>query len=192
MLKWGSCNFDDFKKLRDNIEKLGNQRQQFCEDCARELAARLLSLVIPHTPVGKKETRVVRDEVGNAVKLKSGTNKGKNKKQVTYMGGTLRRGWTAKTEDEAAGGRGRSSASAGASYAKILPVDRIGDNYQITVINPVHYASYVEFGHRTASGKGWVKGKYMLTISEKQLRQWMSGHLEKQLQTFLKKAFEGL
>lgn len=38
-------------------------------------------------------------------------------------------------------------------------------------MNPVEYASYVEYGHRTANHKGWVKGRFMMTISEQELEK---------------------
>ena len=184
MASWGSCDFSQLQKLRGDMEKL--QRvdvQKFCEDASRELAARLLALVIPHTPVGK--TLKEADETG--------------KIRTVHMGGTLRRGWTAKTEAEA---EKRGSAQSGAEYAKTLPVEKSGDTYQITVINPVHYASYVEFGHRQTPGRyvpaigkqlkqGWVEGQYMLTLSERQLSELAPALLEKKLQAFLTEVFNG-
>ena len=59
----------------------------------------------------------------------------------------------------------------------------------IEVINPVHYASYVEFGHRTPSGKGWVPGQYFLTLSEQELRALAPGIIEKKLERLLREVF---
>lgn len=39
----------------------------------------------------------------------------------------------------------------------------------VTVYNPVEYAPYVEYGHRTRSHKGWVNGRYMLTKATEQV-----------------------
>ena len=41
------------KRLRDRLLELedGDKREDFCEECAKELAARLLALVIKRTPV---------------------------------------------------------------------------------------------------------------------------------------------
>lgn len=72
-------------------------------------------------------------------------------------GGTLRRGWTA----------GKRSSAKG--YADSLKVQHTGDKYVIEVINPVEYAAYVEYGHRTRSHTNWVNGKFMLSISEQEL-----------------------
>ena len=92
------------------------------------------------------------------------------------VGGTLRRGWT---------GSNRSSAS---SYADSLTVNHSGGVYTIEIINPVEYASYVEFGHRTRNHKGWVKGRFMMTISEQELQTIAPKVLEARLTKYLKGA----
>lgn len=92
-------------------------------------------------------------------------------------GGTLRRGWTAGE---------RSNATA---YADSLAVNKVGTDYVIEIINPVEYASYVEFGHRTRNHKGWVEGQFMLTISEEEIRKSAPRILEKKLETYLKECF---
>lgn len=109
--------------------------------CSKALAARLLALVIPKTPVG-----VYPPSSGK-------------------VGGTLRRGWTGNAKESAVG------------YAAGLPVYKRGTDYVVDIINPVEYASYVEYGHRTVSG-GWVPGRYMLTISEKSLQSMAPRVLE--------------
>lgn len=65
------------------------------------------------------------------------------------VGGTLRDSW--KTSD--------------VSYKN--------GTYTIDVYNPVEYAPYVEYGHRTRNHKGWVKGRFMMTESEVELREQM-------------------
>lgn len=92
-------------------------------------------------------------------------------------GGTLRRGWTAGQDGKAS------------SFAESLKVTRQGTDYVIEIINPVEYASYVEFGHRTRDHKGWVEGKFMLTISEDEIRKAAPRVLEKKLEKFLKECF---
>ena len=93
-------------------------------------------------------------------------------------GGTLRRGWTAGQ---------KSNATA---YANSLNVNKVGNDYVIEIINPVEYASYVEFGHRTRNHKGWVEGHFMLTISEDEIRRSAPKILEKKLETYLKGCFK--
>ena len=93
-------------------------------------------------------------------------------------GGTLRRGWTAGQNSNAT------------SYANSLSVNKVGSDYIIEIINPVEYASYVEFGHRTRNHKGWVEGRFMLTISEDEIRKSAPRILEKKLETYLKGCFK--
>lgn len=90
------------------------------------------------------------------------------------MGGTLRRGWTGQKQTDAT------------AYAASLPVEHSGGVYRITITNPVEYAPYVEFGHRTANHKGWVKGQFMMTISEDELKSIAPQVLEKRLLKYLK------
>lgn len=42
-------------------------------------------------------------------------------------------------------------------------VKKSGNTYSKTVYNPVEYAPYVEYGHRTRNHRGWVPGFFMLT-----------------------------
>lgn len=137
------------EQLRDSLEAMARNSDDFFEDASREIAARLLAKVIKRTPVGTYPS-----------------NSGK-------VGGTLRRGWTAGINQAAT------------SYADSLTVHHFGDTYVIEIINPVEYASYVEFGHRTANGTGWVEGKYMLTLSEQEIRQSAPGILEAKLKKWL-------
>lgn len=92
-------------------------------------------------------------------------------------GGTLRRGWTAGQN---------SNANA---YANSLKVNKVGNDFVIEIINPVEYASYVEFGHRTRNHKGWVEGHFMLTISEEEIRKSAPRILENKLKNYLKGCF---
>lgn len=93
------------------------------------------------------------------------------------VGGTLRRGWTA------------NKSQAASAYVNNLKVNHFGDQFVIEIVNPVEYASYVEYGHRTRNHKGWVEGKFMLTISSQELQQATPGILEKKLQKKLGEVF---
>lgn len=167
MASWGNCDFRQLQNLRGQLGRLqGAELDRFCVSVSKELAARLLALVIPKTPVGK---------------YKRGSGK---------KGGTLRRGWTARTEAEAKGGRGTGTSGAKA-YANALPVTKQGGIYTVEVINPVHYASYVEFGHRKRGGNGWVPGQYFLTISERELQQMAPRVIEQKLRRYLREAMGG-
>lgn len=89
------------------------------------------------------------------------------------VGGNLRRGWTGEQQSNAK------------SYADSLPIVKKGGVFEVEIINPVHYASYVEYGHRTRNHKGWVKGQFMLTISEKELETQAPKIIENKLIQFL-------
>lgn len=93
------------------------------------------------------------------------------------VGGTLRRGWT--------GGKNESAIS----YAQGLKVKHTGEAYVIEIINPVEYAPYVEFGHRTRGGDGWVEGRFMLTISEQEIERDAPKILENKLKKKLGECF---
>ena len=161
-MRWGDVDYKQLQKLRDNLQKLQDMDlDKFCENVSKELAARLLALVIPRTPVGRYP------------------------KSSGKKGGTLRRGWTARTAGEAATG----STMNAKAYAAALPVSRQGRNFYVQVINPVEYASYVEFGHRTRGGKGWVNGQYFLTLSEHDLERLTPALIERKLEALLREVF---
>ena len=165
MARWGNCDFSELRKYADKLEKLTDADiNDLCVKCSRQLAARLLALVIPRTPVGNYPA-----------------SSGKK-------GGTLRRGWTSKTHAEAASGKGKNGKPI-KEYVASLPVRKVGNYYIIKIINPVEYSPYVEFGHRTRSG-GWVDGKYMLTISEERLKQIAPRVLEKMLYQKIREVIE--
>lgn len=81
------------------------------------------------------------------------------------VGGTLKRGWT------------------------VGQVEKVGNKYQVEIKNPIEYASYVEFGHRTRNHKGWVEGKFMLTISEQEIQSIAPRILENKIKKLLGECF---
>lgn len=143
------------KQFRDNLEQLDKEKDEFLQSCAKELAARLLTLAIRRTP--------------------SDT-------------GTLKRGWTAQRAGSGAEGL---KSNGGRQFAETMKVHHFGNTYVIEVINPVEYASYVEYGHRTRNHAGWVKGKFMMTISEKEIQVAAPQILEKKLEKWLRGCLNG-
>lgn len=92
-------------------------------------------------------------------------------------GGELRRGWS------------------------IGEVQHTDGKYVIEIINNVKYAPYVEYGHRQEPGRyvpalgkrlksGWVKGRFMLTISEQELNGKVDSIIKKRLEAILKDVFK--
>lgn len=89
------------------------------------------------------------------------------KKRTPVLSGTLRRGWT------------------------VGEMKKMNDGYEIEVVDPIEYASYVEFGHRTPGGKGWVPGRFMMTVSASELEGMAPAILQRKLNAYLKEAFDG-
>jgi hypothetical protein len=167
MAKWGKVDYKQLKRLQKNLDKLAKiDLDKFCQDSAKELAARLLAKVIKRTPVGEYP-----DHTG-------------------MIGGTLRRGWTSESEQEAEATSVFGGGTAAKTYANSLKIEKVGNVYQIEIVNPVHYASYVEFGHRTRNHKGWVSGRFMLTVSEQELDTQAPQIIEKKLIKYLGEAFD--
>lgn len=70
-----------------------------------------------------------------------------------------------------------------------VQVTKEGNEFRAEVINPIEYASYVEYGHRTRNRKGWVDGQFFLTLSEEELSNTAPAQLEEDLLEILKKVF---
>ena len=100
-------------------------------------------------------------------KVKKRTPVGVYPKGSGKTGGTLRRGWS------------------------VGNIRKRGNFYEVEVINTVDYASHVEFGHRTRGHKGWVKGRFMLTISEKEIEVQSAALIERRILQKLKEVFDG-
>lgn len=177
MARMGSVDLSELKKFQQNLEKMADEAKinQFCEECAKELAARLLAKVIKRTPVGDYP-------------------KGSGRK-----GGVLRRGWVSNTPEEASSAE-EVTAKEQADYIQGIKVTKSDSQYIIEIENPVPYASYVEFGHRQTPGRyvpvlgkclkeSFVPGKKMMTISENEIRQIAPRLLEKKLEKFLEGVF---
>ena len=63
------CDCRQLKRLRDNLTKLQDaDMEKFCTDMSKELARKLLALVIPATPVGdySREITVVAKRTGKS------------------------------------------------------------------------------------------------------------------------------
>ena len=87
----GKFDFKELEKYQKKLEKMAKKEkefQEFCGMCAKEITALLLSLVISGTTVGNNTTYL--DSEG--------------RERVMKNGGTLRRGWVARTEKEAESG----------------------------------------------------------------------------------------
>lgn len=182
MGRWGRADFRQLQQLERQIDKLEKADfDKFCRSTAKELAGRLLNKVVKRTPVG--------DYSGDSYICQTGQpHKGRYVRGK--VGGTLRRGWTAGNDKSAMySALFKGKAINPKDYVNSLPIDKQGNEYVVTIINPVEYASYVEYGHRTVNGKGWAPGHFMLTISAQEVENLMPSLLEKRLYELIKGLF---
>lgn len=208
MAKWGKVDFKELKALQQRLEQLEQADwDKACRQASKKIAAMLLNKVIKRTPVGVKPDLSHLDDQPNTVEVtgKYGTTgtflsgAGYAREYWSgYTGGTLRRGWLSKTEEEARSGGGAKSVQGLVDQIQIV---ESGNTYQIIVENPVSYASYVEYGHRQRPGRyvpalgkslkeSWVDGRYMLTISVQEVQGKAPAVVERALYQCLKEVFQ--
>lgn len=207
MPKWGSTDFEELKRLQLKINQAANADfDALCIEISKELARIFLAKVKKRTPVGKKPVFKGKDneklplfqefqenreiEITKKGKTYKKIIKGKRYKFLTkegaildkywkgYTGGTLRRGWT------------------------IGAITRKPNGYEVEIINPVEYASYVEFGHRQTPGRyvpqigkklkrAWSPGKFMMTFTEQEVKSMAPGMIQKRFEKFLREVMSG-
>lgn len=180
------------KGLKEKLESIQEQIPQVIAELANEIAGRLLRGAIKNTPVGdysgdikryKRDNKKKGIKKGDIMYTKTGkvkkekyktvsfkTNTGKDvsfKAEVNKTGGTLRGGWT------------------------IGNITETPKGYTVEIINPVEYAPYVEFGHRTRNHKGWVKGQFMFTIAKKDVQNNLHKIVENKIKKLLKGGSNG-
>lgn len=173
-------NIKGLTELKQNLVEQQKQVDTYMRSLASDIAALLLRKVTKRTPVGDKP---FGKEVKKTIKIK--TSKG-NRSYLTKEGAILEQYWSGYV-----GGNLRRSWTVG-------EIVKIGNKYNVEVFNPVDYASYVEYGHRQEPGrytpqigkklkKAWVPGKFMLTISENEIRDNLESIIEKRLKVILEK-----
>ena len=60
-----------------------------------------------------------------------------------------------------------------------------GSSIEVEISNNTEYAPFVEYGHRTRGGGGWVPGVHMLTDTLKQVESQLSGLITPDFQKVL-------
>nr|WP_296488158.1 HK97 gp10 family phage protein [uncultured Acetatifactor sp.] len=181
----GSFDVKGLKELQKQLEETQKNADAFVESCAKELAARLLRMVVKRTPVGDYSYEVEVVAKRDSKNHKKGDVYKKRVNKSGKHGGTLRRGWISETQEEAEKGKGSPQVKEMLEYINGVQVTHSGGMFRIEITNPVAYAPYVEYGHRTVSHKGWVKGRFMMTVSEQDLQTIAPRILEKRLKDFL-------
>lgn len=160
-------NFSDLRKFQQNLDRLQKaQREELFEECIKELATRFLTKVTKRTPEGDYSKKIQYTAKRDSKNHKKGEVYTKRVNPSGKKGGTLKRGWT------------------------IGEIRKQGDAYKVEIYNPTSYASYVEFGHRTANHKDFVPGRLMMTISEQQIQQIAPSVLQRKLNKYLEDGFK--
>ena len=79
------------------------------------------------------------------------------------------------------------------SHWKLDGMSRSGDTLQVWFVNPMYYATFVEYGHAKPYKSGaqpgspdWVEGYFMMTVSLEVIQRNMPARFEKQFEEFLK------
>ena len=78
------------------------------------------------------------------------------------------------------------------NHWKLDGITRDGDELRVWFINPMYYASFVEYGHakpyRSGAGPGsadWVEGYFMMTVSIEIVTRNMPARFNKEFEKFL-------
>lgn len=67
-----------------------------------------------------------------------------------------------------------------------------GNSFEVEIYNNTYYASFVEYGHRTGKDlTKWVEGRFMMTISMKEVEDYMPKFLEKKQAELLNQLMNG-
>ncbi|QUH21424.1 HK97 gp10 family phage protein [Alkaliphilus sp. B6464] len=74
-------------------------------------------------------------------------------------------------------GSGRTGGNLRRNW-KVGNVEKQGSSYVVEIYNPTEYANFVEYGHRTRDHTGWVQGRFMMTISMKEIERELPRFLE--------------
>lgn len=140
MGKMGKFTASDLKDFQKQLNHIKETNEAFVESCAKELAARLLAKVIKRTPVGDYSKEIEVTAKRDSKNHKKGDTYTKRVNPSGKRGGTLRRGWTSKSHEEAESGKGRPNHEDILAYVKGVQVSHSAGLYKIDIVNPVEYA----------------------------------------------------
>lgn len=157
--------FSELTAYKEKIDELSeSDNVKIMEMAVKRVAARFLREVLKITPVGNYTDGRV--------------------------GGTLRRGWTAnghRTAELSAAFGGNDDFKGALERVR---VKKRGDVYIIEIENVVEYASYVNYGHRTRGGGGWVEGQFFMEIATDRVDGKKDKDIEAVVLKYLKEALE--
>lgn len=163
MTKLGRFDFSEFKKFVEIFQAALDNKviDKFIQDFLLEMAFRAERKIKKRTPIGVYGTK----EVNFIANIKS-----KNVQFAAHSNKTV--------------GHLRNSWQVGS-------VTKQGDAYIVEIFNNTECASFVEYGHRSGDNKRWVEGRFMATISMKEMKRELPRFLEKRQKELLNKILNG-
>lgn len=147
--KFDYSQFEDYVK---NFKKASDNFETFLKKFMLKQGQRVVAAAKPRTPV---DTGALRESYVI----------GKEAKAIRY--------------DSSGKVSGADYISAFANKASIDDVKLVGNELQVTISNPMEYASYIEYGHHS------YLGRYMLTISIDEVSRAMPSRFQKEFTKFL-------
>lgn len=101
-----------------------------------------------------------------------------------YVTSNLRRHWTNHAEGYV------SSAPSPEEYVNAHEITKSSNTYVFQIYNNCEYAPYIEWGHRSRDGKGWVNGYFPLTMNVARLNKNAGKRIEGYFNKFLNSKFK--
>lgn len=142
--------YDEFERWVKNLGVAERDFEIFLKGFLLEQAQRVVALAKDRTPVDTGALRASYQIGGQEIAL-------------TY------------TVDA----QGKEHFNFDAEHSQIADISLVGDNLEVTIWNPMEYASYVEYGHHS------YEGRYMLTIAVDEVMKAMPIRFQRQLIQFL-------
>lgn len=132
--------FNDILKLQQQMQRMESEFDQFIRQFLLRQGLKVIEKAKSNTPT---DTGLLKNAwtMGDGIAAAKG-NWSASKKKISY------------TED-----------TANSKAATINSIKRQGDYLILTIINPVEYASFVEYGHMTRDRKRWIEGQFMCTLA---------------------------
>lgn len=171
-----SFDFHEFVELRDKFVKMEKEFDNFISNFLLQEGLRVLAKTKENTPVDTGYLRNMWQLGDSNYTIQSrAAKRGKNKGKLMVTADRQNVSWKDVT---------------------VKGVVRKGDNLEITIYNPLDYASFVEYGHRQEPGRyvpvigkklknAWVEGHYMATIAIKDVEEKMPARFEQQFKAWI-------
>lgn len=154
-------NFDGMKQLQQQLKRQEQDFERFIRQFLLKMALEAVNRAKANTPVDTGLLRAAWAVEGGISAARGRWDKGQQK--MVY------------SEDEA-----NSQAAA------LQSVQRMGNSLVVTIINPVEYASFVEYGHATKDRNGWVNGRFMATLAIDEVAQLIPAQFQKEYAAWLR------